>query len=78
MGATEIMYTMRDVDDETLFPRVRRMLLKLQEKVNGSANGHPQDVPMCPLHSVPMKRYTKGAQGWYSHKAPDESWCRGK
>jgi hypothetical protein len=79
MGAVECMYTMRDVNDDLLFARVRRILPKLMEKTNGTtANGVQPETPQCAIRHVPMQRYTKGDQGWYSHKAPDGSWCRGK
>jgi hypothetical protein len=84
LGGVECMYTMRDTDDEKLFARVRRILPRVQEKVgsNGQKAGNSEssgdDPSRCTIHNVPMKRYTKGDQVWYSHKAPDGSWCRGK
>lgn len=75
----EILYTMRDTDDDKLFARVRRILPKIQEKVsNGSNDGQSQaHQDLCPIHNVPMKRYTKGNQSWLSHQTADGSWCRG-
>ena len=29
---------------------------------------------LCPIHSVPFKKYTKGNQEWWSHKTED-GWC---
>ena len=80
MGTVECMYTMRDTNDDTLFARVRRILPKLLDKVNGNTpESQPQqDTPRCSMHNVLMKRFTKGDQVWHSHKAPDGSWCRGK
>jgi hypothetical protein len=77
LSGMEVLYTMRDVNDDLLFARVRRILPRILEKVNGNAAAPPPDVPMCPIHHVPMRRHTKGDQAWYSHKAPDGSWCRG-
>ena len=77
----ECMYTMRDTDDTTLFARVRRILPKLLEKGdkgNSPPESEQQETQRCPIHNVLMKRYAKGDQVWYSHKAPDGSWCRGK
>jgi hypothetical protein len=31
-----------------------------------------------PSHFEPMRRFEKGSQAWYSHKADDGTWCRGK
>ena len=35
-----------------------------------AAEGH------CPIHNVPMKKYTKEGRSWYSHKVGD-TWCKG-
>jgi hypothetical protein len=81
LGGVECLYTMRDINDDLLFARVRRILPKLLAKANGNLNGAsppPQpETPRCPIHNTPMRRHTKGDQAWYSHKAPDGSWCRG-
>ena len=37
----EIMYTMRDVDDHALFPRVKQMLTRLQEKMGQTSAETP-------------------------------------
>jgi hypothetical protein len=85
LGGVECMYTMRDIDDDKLYARVRRILPKLQQKVgnngqkvgSGESNGD-ESASRCAIHNASMKRYTKGDQVWYSHKALDGSWCRGK
>lgn len=41
------------------------------------ANG-AEDPGWCPIHGCAMKRHEKDSQVWYSHKAPDGTWCRGK
>jgi hypothetical protein len=41
------------------------------------ANG-AEDPGYCKTHRVAMKRHEKNGEVWYSHKAPDGSWCRGK
>ena len=32
----------------------------------------------CTIHNCEMKRREKDGQVWYSHKAPDDTWCRGQ
>ena len=32
----------------------------------------------CALHDCELKRFEKDGRVWYSHKAQDGSWCRGK
>ena len=31
----------------------------------------------CTVHQCQMTRREKNGEAWYSHKAPDGSWCRG-
>ena len=35
------------------------------------------DPAWCPVHNCQMTRKEKNGDVWYSHKAPDGSWCRG-
>ena len=80
---------MRDTCDEALFPRVKRVLSRVQEKIaqggGGNSHGNSTDVsrqaeePYCHFHSVPLKKYTKDGRAWYSHyDAAIKAWCRGK
>jgi hypothetical protein len=84
LGGVECMYTMRDIDDDNLYARVRRILPKVMQKVGsngqkiGGGESNSDDPSHCAIHNATMKRHTKGDQVWYSHKAPDGSWCRGK
>jgi hypothetical protein len=91
LQGVEILYTMRDVDDDTLYARVRRILPKILEKTSKGTNGtngtnnnngtepvQPDDNPYCHIHKVPLKQFSKHGRTWYSHKKPDGSWCRGK
>jgi len=41
IDSIEIMYTMRDVDDHALFPRVKQMLTRLQEKMGQTSAETP-------------------------------------
>jgi len=91
LHGVEILYTMRDVDDDTLYTRVRRILPKILEKTSKGTNGpsgpnstngtepvQPDDDPYCHIHKVPLKKFSKHGRTWYSHKKSDGSWCRGK
>jgi len=58
------------------------------QQANGKAGNEPQpastladgspDPGWCPIHRCAMKRREKDGQVWYSHKAPDGQWCKGK
>jgi hypothetical protein len=71
---------MRDVNDNLLYGRIKRILPIIQERMNTANNGEQFQANQdpCPIHNVPMKRYTKGNQSWLSHQLADGTWCRGK
>ena len=73
----ELLLTLRAANDADLFSRIKRILPTIQEEVSNSGNGPTQDAAQCAIHKVPMKRYSKGDQAWYSHQAADGTWCRG-
>ncbi len=78
LNGIELMLTLRDTGDDLLFARLRKVLPKIQEKVSNGQGTHGEPAGQsCPLHNVPMKRYSKGKQVWYSHQTPDGQWCRG-
>lgn len=61
-----------------------------QERQQAQANGNGKDDadvvspahdddPYCDFHDVPLKRYSKDGQTWYSHfDAESGKWCRGR
>lgn len=36
----------------------------------------PSGNPICPIHGIEMKRWTKGDRTWYSHRW-EGGWCKG-
>ena len=36
-----------------------------------------QAPPVCSIHRVPLQQYSNAKGSWWSHKAPDGSWCKG-
>ncbi len=74
----ELLLTLRAANDDDLFSRLKRILPKIQDKVNHNGNEPTPDAAQCLIHNVPMKQYSKNGQSWYSHQAPDGEWCRGK
>lgn len=36
------------------------------------------DPSWCPIHQLTMNKYEKDGRSWFSHKLPDNTWCRGK
>lgn len=45
------------------------------QKPNNNGNGPGKQ---CPIHHVEMRRFEKDGRTWYSHKADDGAWCRGR
>jgi hypothetical protein len=43
---------------------------------NSSSTAHSDK--WCMLHDCELNRFEKDGRAWFSHKAPDGSWCRGK
>ena len=33
--------------------------------------------PVCPIHNIEMRKYSKGTNFWWSHRV-DGGWCSGK
>jgi hypothetical protein len=84
----EVLYTMRDVDDHTLFPRVKQMLTRLQDKIGQTsaethspeASGMAMEPPQgwCPKHDVQMRQFHNDTGSWWAHLLADGTWCKGK
>jgi hypothetical protein len=86
----EIMYTMRDVDDHALFPRVKRVLARLQDKIGQTGAEpprqddtidttdveHPQD--WCRKHDEQMRQLRNDTSCGWAHPLADGTWCKGK
>ena len=83
LGGIEVLYTMRDVDDNALYARIRRILPRLIEKVSTGAppaaappeaSAAPQPStpqaeapPFCDLHQVPLEHRTNAKGKRWSH-----------
>ena len=73
VSGVDILYTMRDVNDDALFARIKRILPRVQAK----AQETQEQLPKCPIHNVPMSRFTKNGRSWWAHQTVDGQWCRG-
>ena len=83
----EMLLTLRDATDDALFSRIKRVLPKIEKKLdaqhqmqNGGDNGQ-HDASYCTIHQVTMT-HSKDGKGCY-HKAGEKPggkaiWCRGK
>jgi len=75
LSGVDVLYTMRDVNDDTLFARIKRILPRVLEKTQGAQE--QGNVLRCSIHNVPLKRYSKNGQVWWSHRTAEGTWCRG-
>ena len=48
----ELLLTLRAANDDDLFSRIKRILPKVQEKVNHHGTGPTQDAAQCPIHNA--------------------------
>lgn len=80
LGKIDVLYTMRDMGDDVLFARIRRLLPRIEEKVNTPPEDPAETSPegWCALHKVPMKQHANGKGTWWSHKLADGAWCKGQ
>src|SRR5262245_10117079 len=79
----ECQVTLRDTDEARLLTRVQAVLARYPAPVCAKA---PQIVApdggapdgWCAVHNVQMQRQSNARGSWFSHRAPDGGWCRGK
>ena len=62
---------------EAGFEPVREMAQPALSPTETKETGKESEAHICPIHGVPMQKFNKGAQSWYSHKT-DAGWCSGK
>ena len=92
-GGFTCQWTLRDFDELTLMNRHVAFMQILAEggvvplgkkpeaqteqfpPVAGNG-GNAED--WCGIHNVEMTKYTKEGRSWFSHKADDDTWCKGK
>ncbi len=92
-GGFVCQWTLRDFDENILVNRQVEFIQVLAEggvvpypkptevkqaplpPVAGNG-GNPENY--CAIHGIEMTKYTKEGRSWFSHKADDDTWCKGK
>jgi len=78
----DCMLTLRGHDPAAVLRQahdlMERMAAAGATQHGGSQGAEGRDKVWCDIHNCEMKRREKDGQTWYSHKAPDGTWCRGK
>lgn len=77
------MLTLRGDSGADLLPKTQAALAWLQDRGGrpegapaAATNGTAPGPEWCAIHGVAMRPHEKDGQAWYSHKAPDSTWCR--
>ena len=84
LGGYDTMLTLRDQTGHALLEKLPTVLKRLGEMGAEPTNGRVShtdgngESKTCPVHDVPMKRYSKDGRSWWSHRLPDGGWCKGK
>jgi hypothetical protein len=73
IAGRQVQLTLRDTDEGRLLARLEAVLARFPVPEQPVA-----DTRQCPLHHVPMRQTTKNGHTWYSHKAADGQWCKGR
>jgi hypothetical protein len=86
IGGRDVQVTLRDTDESRLLQRLEAVLAlyPLAQAAPGAPAqpSAPEQQPTpegwCIVHSVHMTKQTNQRGSWWSHKAHDGAWCKGK
>ena len=85
MEGRQVQVTLRDTDETRLLTRLAALLRQYpvaqpptQPPTQSTTQPAYDDSPYCHVHKVALQKFTKDGRTWYSHKAPDGSWCKGQ
>ena len=77
IAGRQVQLTLRDHDEDNLLSRMEKLLSRFPVPEQQTAPTPPAEN-WCPIHHVPMKRYSNAKGSWFSHKTPEGTWCNGK
>ena len=76
IAGRQVQVTLRDTDETRLLARLTTLLAQYPVEQASSQDQTPEG--WCSVHQVQMHRNEKDGRSWWSHKAEDGSWCKGK
>lgn len=77
IAGRQVQVTLRDTDETRLLSRLTALLaLYPVEQAATIQDDKPEG--WCQVHQVQMRCNEKDGRSWWSHKADDGSWCKGK
>jgi hypothetical protein len=77
IAGRQVQVTLRDTDEARLLTRLTALLAQYPVEQAAGSQGETREG-WCPVHQVQMRRSEKDGRSWWSHKAEDGSWCKGK
>jgi hypothetical protein len=77
IAGRQVQVTLRDTDETRLLSRLTT-LLALYPVEQAAASQSETREGWCQVHQVQMRRNEKDGRSWWSHKAPEGGWCKGK
>ena len=77
IAGRQVQVTLRDTDETRLLARLTSLLAQYPVEPQAVSPGVSAEG-WCAIHQVQMPRNEKDGRSWYSHRADDGSWCKGK
>lgn len=77
IAGRQVQVTLRDTDEARLLERLTALLAQYPVEP-GAVSQSATTEGWCSAHNVQMRRNEKDGRSWWSHKAEDGSWCKGK
>jgi hypothetical protein len=77
IAGRQVQVTLRDTDEARLLSRLTALLAQYPVEPAAGSQGETHEG-WCQVHQVQMHRNEKDGRSWWSHKADDGSWCKGK
>lgn len=77
IAGRQVQVTLRDTDETRLLSRLTALLAQYPVEPVAVSQGETREG-WCAVHRVQMPRNEKDGRSWYSHRAQDGSWCKGK
>jgi hypothetical protein len=77
IAGRQVQVTLRDTDETRLLSRLTALLAQYPVEPAAVSQGETREG-WCQVHQVQMRRNEKDGRSWWSHKAEDGSWCKGK
>ncbi len=76
IAGRKVQITLRDQSEAQLLVRMQQLLQRFPAEDETEPTTPPEG--WCPIHHCQMKHYSNQKGSWWSHRLPNNAWCRGK